>query len=89
MRLTAVAAIDTDHDKVVICEVPGHNFGLASAVINFNRYPELAITAARRLLWTVSEHYYDDADTTEPSFAGGSGQRLASVVSGQLFIAIT
>ena len=82
---TNVAVIDTDRDEVVICEVPGHNFGLASAVINFNRYPELAVAAARRLLWTVSEHYYDDVDTAEPSFARGSGQRALERLCGAQF----
>ena len=48
-QYTCVAVIDTDADDVRICEVPGHNFGLASAVVNFNRYPEVAIAASRRL----------------------------------------
>ena len=27
--------------------LPGHNFGLVSAVVNFNRYPELVVVAVR------------------------------------------
>ena len=68
------------------CDVPGHNFGLASAVLNFNRYPELAVAAARRLLWTVAEHYYDDVDSAEPSWAGESGQQaLRTLCNGEFF----
>ena len=71
---TCVAVWSTDAQKVVYCDVPGHNFGLKSAVVNFNRFPELAAVAARRLLWVVTEHYYDDNDTCEPGWAGDSGQ---------------
>ena len=73
-QFTCVAVWDDDKKKVVYIEVPGHNFGLKSAVVNFNRFPELATVAARRLLWCVTEHYYDDNDTCEPSFASDSGQ---------------
>ena len=40
--------------------LPGHNFGLASAVVNFNRYPELVVVAARALAAVPVDHYYDD-----------------------------
>ena len=82
---TIVAVWDADAKEVVFCEVPGHNFGLTSAVVNFNRYPEIAIAAARRLLWTVSEHYYDDADTCEPGWAHGSGQEALYALCGDEF----
>ena len=82
---TCVAVLNTDSDKVVICDVPGHNFGLASAVPNFNRYPELAISISRTLLWTVSEHYYDDADTAEPGWAQGTGQACLDELCGDTF----
>ena len=74
-QFTCVAVWNMDEDRVTFHEMHGHNFGLASAVINFNRFPELAVAAARRLLWIVTEHYYDDNDTAEPSFAGDSGQQ--------------
>jgi len=82
---TCVAVIDTDADRVVACEVPGHNFGLTSAVVNFNRYPELVVAVSRRLTWTVSEPYYDDADTTEPGYAGQSGQACLAAIAGPQF----
>jgi hypothetical protein len=74
-QFTCVAVWDDDAGKVVYIDVPGHNFGLKAAVVNFNRFPELATVAARRLLWCVSEHYYDDNDTCEPEFAKDSGQQ--------------
>ena len=40
--------------------LPGHNFGLASAVVNFNRYPELVVIALRALFALIIDHYYDD-----------------------------
>ena len=40
--------------------LPGHNFGLASAVVNFNRYPEFVVVIARAALLVPCDHYYDD-----------------------------
>jgi hypothetical protein len=82
---TCVAVINTDEDEVQICEVPGHNFGLLSAVCNFNRYPELAIVVTRRLLWVVCEHYYDDANTAEPAWARDTGQQCLAAICGEQF----
>jgi len=73
-QFTCVAVWNPNAKKVQYCEVPGHNFGLKSAVVNFNRCPELTTAAARRLLWVVSEHYYDDNDVCEPTSARLSGQ---------------
>ena len=39
---------------------PGHNFGLASAVVNFNRYPEFVVVSLRALYAVPVDHYYDD-----------------------------
>ena len=85
-QFTCVAVWDADTSKVVYCDVPGHNFGLKSAVVNFNRFPELAAAAARRLLWCVTEHYYDDNDTCETKEAGTSGQdALVTLCGDELF----
>ena len=70
---TNVAVWDEDHKRVVYVEVPGHNFGLKSAVVNFNRFPALGVAIARRLCWCVVEHFYDDKDLTEPGWCGDSG----------------
>ena len=77
-QLTCVAVWDDDSGKVVYCDVPGHNFGLKSAVVNFNRFPELAAAAARRLLWCITERYYDDNDTCEPDEARARPGRTRS-----------
>ena len=37
--------------------LPGHNFGHASAVVNFNRYPEFIVVAARAFLFSACDHY--------------------------------
>ena len=59
--------------EVVYIEVPGHNFGLLAAVVNFNRAPEAFIAVARQLLGVVAEHYVDDFDMCEPTFAMKTG----------------
>jgi hypothetical protein len=55
--------------------LPGHNFGLASAVVNFNRYPELVSVVARALYALPSEHYYDDFINPDLAVAGSTGQQ--------------
>lgn len=52
----------------------GFNFGLASAVNQFNRLPEFSVAVARRLFGVCTAHYFDDFPTAEPDFAGDSGQ---------------
>ena len=84
-QFTCVAVWDDDAKKVVYCDVPGHNFGLKSAVVNFNRFPELASIAARRLLWSVNEHYYDDNDTCEIACAERSGQEALVALCSEVF----
>eukprot|EP00322_Chrysochromulina_rotalis_P026106 CAMPEP_0115839062 /NCGR_PEP_ID=MMETSP0287-20121206/6059_1 /TAXON_ID=412157 /ORGANISM="Chrysochromulina rotalis, Strain UIO044" /LENGTH=152 /DNA_ID=CAMNT_0003292625 /DNA_START=290 /DNA_END=748 /DNA_ORIENTATION=+ len=41
--------------------------------------------AARRLLWIVNEHYYDDADTCEPAISRGEGQGMLVELHVNLF----
>ena len=77
-QFTIAAVWDDDNQRVCYIEVPGHNFGLSSAVLNFNRFPEFAVAIARRLLWIVVEHYVDDKDVTEPGWCRGTG--LAALV---------
>ena len=84
-QYTNVAVWNSDKQCVSYCDVPGHNFGLKSAVVNFNRFPELATVAARRLLWVVTEHYYDDNDTSEPGWARGSGQAMLVTLCSETF----
>ena len=53
--------------------LPGHNFGLVSAVVNFNRFPELVVVIARVLVALPAEHYYDDFIVPDLQIAGRSG----------------
>ena len=82
---TIVAVWNSDTERVCYCDVPGHNFGLTSAVVNFNRFPELVVAATRRLLWVVNEHYFDDHDTCEPAWAQSSGQECLVEICGSNF----
>ena len=59
---------------VVYFTLPGFNFGLASAVPQFNRFPELMQAVARRLFGICSCHFFDDFNVTEPAFSAASGQ---------------
>ena len=52
---------------------PGHNFGLASAVVNFNRYPELVVIALRSAFDLPADHFYDDYIVPDLRVAGNSG----------------
>jgi hypothetical protein len=54
--------------------LPGLNFGLSSAVLQFNRFPELMVAVARRLLGVVCTHFYDDYAVVEPAFSAKWGQ---------------
>ena len=82
---TLVAVWNADEQRVSYCDVPGHNFGVTSAVVNFNGFPELAVAAARRLLGVVTEHYFDDNDTCEPGWAGDTGQECLVTLHGERF----
>jgi hypothetical protein len=53
--------------------LPGHNFGLVSAVVNFNRYPELVVVAARAIAAVPAEHYYDDFIIADVKAGGSTG----------------
>ena len=61
----------------------GSAFGAASAVINYNRGPEVTVTAARQLLAVSSSHFYDDLLTLGLSIEGGSGQTALSFIASE------
>ena len=56
-------------------ELWGHAFGLASAVLTYNRDPELHQAIMRTLLATPCVHFYDDHLTVDLVHAQGSGQK--------------
>ena len=47
----------------------GHNFGLASAVLSFNRHSQLVAAVCRRLFGIPCCAYFDDYDVCAPSWA--------------------
>ena len=54
--------------------VPGHNFGMVSSVLNFNRYPKLMVAMARSILALPVSQYFDDYFIMDLRCAGSSGQ---------------
>ena len=74
-QFTVVALRDPVSGVLRFFKVPGHNFGLLSAVLNFNRVPEFFVHACRRMLSTCVSHFYDDYPVCEPSFSCPSSQR--------------
>ena len=59
--------------------LPGHNFGLGAAVVNFNRYPELVVVVARAVCFVPADHYYDDF--LVPDLASGRDSAARSIES--------
>jgi hypothetical protein len=55
--------------------VPGHNFGMISSVLNFNRFPKLMVAMARSLLALPVSQYFDDYFLMDLRSAGYSGQQ--------------
>jgi hypothetical protein len=58
--------------------LPGHNFGLLSAVVNFNRISRFFVEAARSLGAVTVDGYYDDFTVDEPSDLACSGSHWLS-----------
>ena len=61
-----VVALGAEQGRTDYFTLPGFNFGLKSAVPQFNRVPEAATAIARRLLFILCSHYFDDFNVTEP-----------------------
>ena len=53
----------------------GHLFGLAAAVVNFNRLPELLTAVCRRIGSVATWHFYDDQGVLTIRYAGVSPVR--------------
>ena len=60
--------------QVLLFKVPGHNFGLVSAVLNWNATAEAPLRFSRRFFGTCATRFYDDHQVTEPRYAASSGQ---------------
>jgi hypothetical protein len=73
-EVTVVAIYDTVEMGVRYYTMDGHNFGLVAAVLSFNRHSQLMVAAARRHFGVPCCAYFDDYDTTEPTWCGRSGK---------------
>ena len=71
---TVVALYDTRVGDVRFFTMPGHNFGLASAVLSFNRHSQLISAIARRCFGVPTCSFFDDHDVCEPSHSRGTGK---------------
>ena len=60
--------------------LPGHNFGLLAAVVNFNRYPELVVVVVRAFCALAIDHYYDDFIIVDSDPTGSDLRCLEAVV---------
>ena len=83
-QYSVVAVWDTDAEEVRLFVMPGFNFGLHSAVLQYNRVSHFMTEAARRLGAVATGHYYDDFVCAEPSFAEDSGQVFLNAVMREL-----
>lgn len=74
-QYTVVALRDPGTGELKFFTMAGHNFGLLSAVLNFNRVPEFFVHVCRRVLSVCTSHFFDDYPVCEPDFSCGSSQR--------------
>ena len=58
----------------VFFETPGFNFGLKSAVVGFNRFPEFCVEVARRLFAVACAHFFDDYTCVDPKCGLGTAK---------------
>ena len=72
--LTAIGMYNPKAGRVEYFWLPGHNFGLASAVVNFNRYSELVALTSRAFFAVAAEKFYDDFIVPDLT-AGGRSAR--------------
>jgi len=73
---SVVAIWDTEVGAVRYYTMFGHNFGLKSAVLSFNRHSQLLSWVAKAWFGVCNAAYFDDFDTTEPVYCAGTGKRV-------------
>ena len=69
--LMVIATWNPRLKRVELYDHPGHVFGTGASVINFQRYPALAVAMARTHCGSLADHYVDDA--LSPDLAEGAG----------------
>ena len=83
---TVVALYDTTVGAVRFFLMPGHNFGLAAAVLSFNRVSQCVAAIARRYFGVPCAAYYDDYSIAGPSWAAASSKRVLRMIHERLGI---
>ena len=78
---TVFAQWDPQAEAVVFFRLQGFNFGLKSAVLQFNRLSFFIARAAARLLRICCTSYFDDFCVVEPSFDSGGQLALRKLAS--------
>ena len=77
---TVVIVWDPIQSKHVYFELPGFNFGLKSAVVGFNRVPELGVEVCRRIFVVACGHFFDDYACIDPRLGDGTAKEALWVV---------
>ena len=80
---------DTRAGAVTYWLMDGHNFGLAAAVLSFNRYSQLVACVMRRLYGCPCAAYFDDYDITDQVAAGKSGKDALHYIHGLFGISLS
>jgi hypothetical protein len=70
--------------QVRFYEVYGHNFGLKSSVVNFNRAPHLVCSFCRRWFALPVDHYVDDFIVPDIAVVAEIGQACLKQVADRL-----
>ena len=73
---SVVAIWDTELRAVRYYTMYGHNFGLKSAVLSFNRHSQLMSWIAKAWFGVCNAAYFDDVDTVEPTYCGSTGKAI-------------
>ena len=79
-RASIVAIFNTELGRWQFSEQFGMAYGLASAVVNFNRLPTLTTAVSRRVAGILAGAYFDDIATVDLLCARGSGQALSRLI---------
>ena len=80
LGFTVVTVWDPISRTACYFTVPGFNFGLASAVVCFNRFPALVVAACRVIFGTNVCNFFDDFSIAEPAMCGNSGHMCLSAM---------
>ena len=73
-EFTVVAIYDTELEDVRLYTMFGLPFGVKAAVLGFNQHSQLISMIAKRWFGVCNAAYFDDVDTCEPAYTGGTAK---------------